>query len=85
MRVYTVDLTAREAEFVVDTVKADGDERHRVEAWNAGGNLVTLALGQSAVFALADRRGVDDDGHVDDDGGLWIGGDRHQMHALDNC
>ena len=85
MRMYTVDLTAAEAEFIADTVKADGDERHRVEVWNEGASLVTLALSQTAVYALGDRQCTQDDGYIDDDGGLWINGYRHQMSALDNC
>ncbi len=85
MRMYTVDLTAAEAEFVADTVKADGDERHRVEVWNEGASLVTLALSQTAVYALGDRQHARDDGYIDDDGGLWIGGDRHALSVVDNC
>lgn len=80
MTAYTANVTADQADYLAATVALNVG---RVEVTSVNAGSVTIQIDEAAYEALAGL--ADDcDGHVDDEGRLWIGGMPEQLGVIHN-
>jgi hypothetical protein len=81
--VYTTTLTADETTYLRETLA--GNANYAVSVWGQDDEpYLTVALSEAAVRYL-ETLPADADGHVDDDGNLWIGGVDNALTVIHNA